>query len=142
MRESYNTPEGVHRRAKARGMDLVTITDPEIRDPGPSGSGPPYNRVVTEFDLAHRTAILSRDTSIDAERRQIEVWRCMSPAEKAEIVSQATSDVLTLAMSGIRQRHPGASERDCFLRLAELQLGPALVRVVYPDAAQVLGPHA
>ena len=27
MQESYNTPEGVYRRAKARGMDLVTITD-------------------------------------------------------------------------------------------------------------------
>jgi len=27
MRESYNSPEGVYRRAKARGMDLVTITD-------------------------------------------------------------------------------------------------------------------
>jgi predicted metal-dependent phosphoesterase TrpH len=27
VRESYNTPEGVYRTAKARGMDLVTITD-------------------------------------------------------------------------------------------------------------------
>jgi predicted metal-dependent phosphoesterase TrpH len=27
MKESYNSPEGVYRRAKARGMDLVTITD-------------------------------------------------------------------------------------------------------------------
>src|SRR5688572_9174461 len=27
MSESYNTPEGVYRRAKARGMDLVAITD-------------------------------------------------------------------------------------------------------------------
>jgi predicted metal-dependent phosphoesterase TrpH len=27
MRESYNTPEGLYRLAKARGMDLVTITD-------------------------------------------------------------------------------------------------------------------
>src|SRR5262245_22884311 len=27
MRESYNTTEGVYRQAKARGMDLVTITD-------------------------------------------------------------------------------------------------------------------
>jgi predicted metal-dependent phosphoesterase TrpH len=27
LRESYNTPEGVYRRAKARGMDLVAITD-------------------------------------------------------------------------------------------------------------------
>ena len=27
MKESYNSPEGVYRRAKTRGMDLVTITD-------------------------------------------------------------------------------------------------------------------
>ncbi len=27
MRESYNTPEGVYQLARARGMDLVTITD-------------------------------------------------------------------------------------------------------------------
>jgi predicted metal-dependent phosphoesterase TrpH len=27
MRESYNTPEGVHATARKRGMDLVTITD-------------------------------------------------------------------------------------------------------------------
>src|SRR5262245_42534789 len=27
LRESYNTPEGVYRTAKRRGMDLVVITD-------------------------------------------------------------------------------------------------------------------
>jgi len=64
----------------------------------------------------------------------------MSPLEKAEIVSQATSDTLTLALSGIRQRHPDASERECFIRLAALRLGPTLVREVYPDASQILGP--
>lgn len=32
MRESYNTPEGVYRRAKARGMDLVAITDHDVID--------------------------------------------------------------------------------------------------------------
>jgi len=65
----------------------------------------------------------------------------MSSLEKAGIMSQATSDALTLALSGIRQRYPGASERECFIRLAALQLGPTLVRQVYPDAAQILGPH-
>lgn len=30
MHESYNTPEGVYRRAKARGMDLVAITDHDV----------------------------------------------------------------------------------------------------------------
>jgi hypothetical protein len=95
---------------------------------------------VAEFDPANRSAILSRDTSADVECLQIEAWRRMSPLEKAGIMSQATSDVLTLALSGIREHHPGASARECFIRLAALQLGPTLVRQVYPDAAQILGP--
>ena len=31
MRECYNTPEGVYRIAKSRGMDLVVITDHDER---------------------------------------------------------------------------------------------------------------
>ena len=96
---------------------------------------------MAQFDPANGWAILSRDTSADVERLQIEAWRRMSPLEKAGIMSQATSDALTLALSGIRQRHPGASERECFIRLAALQLGPTLVRQVYPDASQILGPY-
>jgi hypothetical protein len=95
---------------------------------------------VTESDLGNYSAILSRDTSANVERLQIEAWRRMSPLQKAGIMSQATSDALTLALSGIRQRHPGASARECFIRLAALQLGPTLVRQVYPDASQILGP--
>ena len=95
---------------------------------------------MADFDLSNRSAILSRDTSADVERLQIEAWRRMSPLEKAGIMSQATSDALTLALSGIRQRHPGASARECFIRLAALRLGPTLVRQVYPDASQILGP--
>src|ERR1700738_1259792 len=91
-------------------------------------SGPSYNQTVAEFDPGNRSAILSRDTSADVERLQIEAWRRMSPLEKAGIMSQATRDVLTLALAGIRQRHPGASARECFIRLAALQLGPTLVR--------------
>ena len=64
----------------------------------------------------------------------------MSPLQKAAIINQATRDALTLALSGIRQRYAGASERECFIRLAELQLGPTLVRQVYPDASEILGP--
>jgi hypothetical protein len=100
-----------------------------------------YNRSMAESNPRDRSAILSRDTSADVERRQIDAWRRMTPLEKAAVMSQATRDVVTLALSGIRQRHPGASERECFIRLAALQLGPTLVRQVYPDAAQILGPH-
>jgi hypothetical protein len=103
--------------------------------------GRPYNRHVAESDPRERSAILSRDTSADVERLQIEAWRRMTSLEKAALLTQATHDVVALALSGIRQRHPGASERECFIRLAALQLGPTLVRQVYPDAAQILGPH-
>ena len=102
--------------------------------------GRPYNRRV-ESDPTERSAILSRDTSADVERLQIEAWRRMTSLDKAALLSQATHDVVALALSGIRQRHPGASERECFIRLAALQLGPTLVRQVYADAAQILGPH-
>jgi hypothetical protein len=103
--------------------------------------GLPYSRAVAEFHGRNRSAILSRDTSADVERLQVKAWRRMSPLEKAGIMSQATSDASTLALAGIRQRYPGASDRECFIRLAALQLGPALVRQVYPDASQILGPH-
>ena len=96
---------------------------------------------MAAFDADNRSAILSRDTSADVERLQIEAWKRMSPLEKTRIMSQATRDAVTLALSGISQRHPGASERECFIRLAALQLGPTLVRQVYPDASQILGPH-
>jgi hypothetical protein len=64
----------------------------------------------------------------------------MSSLQKAELVERATADVVTLARAGIRQRHPDASERECFIRLAAIQLGPSLVRDVYPDARTILGP--
>jgi len=92
---------------------------------------------VSELEIS-RPAILSRDTTADIERIQVETWRGMSSLEKAAIVTQATGAVLTLALAGIRQRHPEASERECFIRLAALQLGPTLTRTVYPDASQIL----
>ncbi len=60
--------------------------------------------------------------------------------DKAAILSQATADVRALALVGIRQRYPGASARECFIRLAALQLGQTLACQVYPDAARILRP--
>ena len=65
----------------------------------------------------------------------------MSTVEKAQLVSRMTIAVQELALAGIRERHPDASEREVFLRLAVFKLGPELVRKVYPDAASVLGPE-
>ncbi len=95
---------------------------------------------MSDGKSGRRSAILARDTDANVEGRQIAAWRRMSPLDKAEIVTCATLDAMTLALVGLRQRYPDASEREWFIRLAALQLGPSLVRAVYPDAATILGP--
>jgi hypothetical protein len=64
----------------------------------------------------------SADTAIDAERVLIEAYRRMPPWEKARRVSEMTQAVETLALAGIAERHPGASDRERRLRLAALRL--------------------
>ena len=83
---------------------------------------------------------LAVDSSRTAEQRQIRLWRGMSDEEKARAVRDLSRAVQELSLAGIRRRHPGASDRECFLRLAELKLGRALVLRVYSDARAVLSP--
>ena len=64
--------------------------------------------------------MLSLDTSPEMERLQIDLWRRMSPLEKARAVDGLSLATQALALAGIRQRHPHASERECLLRLAML----------------------
>ena len=80
----------------------------------------------------------SRDTSPEANRRQVELWRRMTPREKARLVSGISRAAQALSLAGIRRRHADASEHECLLRLAELKLGRALFRLAYPEAF----PHA
>jgi hypothetical protein len=89
-----------------------------------------YNRAVE----ARR---LSLDTSPEIERLQIEAWRRMSPVQKAAIVSGLTQAVFDLAHAGVRQRHPGATLREQFLRVAVITLGPDLARKAYPEVVRL-----
>ncbi len=84
--------------------------------------------------------ILSADTDAASERHQIERWRAMSPAEKLGLVTELNAAVDTLAVAGIRLRHPGASPREQFLRLACVKLGRALATQVYPEIEQLDAP--
>jgi hypothetical protein len=87
------------------------------------------------MQIVRRKALLSDDTSAEAERIQVERWRQMSSVEKARAVSDLSRAAQELALAGIRLRRPGASERECFLRLAVLNLGRDLACRVYPEAA-------
>ena len=78
---------------------------------------------------------LSRDTSPEVERLQVERWRTMSTEEKAALISGLTRAAYELAEAGVRSRHPDASPRERFLRLALVTLGPDLANRAYPDIA-------
>ena len=80
-------------------------------------------------------APLTLDTAPDVERRQIERWRQLSAADKAAIISGLTAAVYEMALAGVRHRHPDASPREQFLRLAVITLGPDLASQAYPDIA-------
>jgi hypothetical protein len=80
------------------------------------------------------------DTAPEALERQFELYRRMSPAEKAQLCRDASLAATTFAMAGLRQRHPDATERELLLRLAVLRLGVDVVERVYgwrrpPDGA-------
>jgi hypothetical protein len=90
-----------------------------------------YNPDVTPTSL-------NLDTSPDIERRQVESWRQMSAAQKAAMVTGLTRAACAMTSAGVRQRHPDASAREHFLRVAVIVLGPDLARRAYPDAAAVI----
>lgn len=84
-------------------------------------------------------AVLSSDTSLEVERAQVELWRRMSPLEKACAVTEISRAVQQLSLAGIRLRYPEASERERMLRLAILKLGRPLACKVHPEAARLSG---
>jgi hypothetical protein len=81
--------------------------------------------------------MLSRDTSAESERMQVELWRAMSPLEKLSLVSAISRNVQELSLAGIRERHPRATEDELLIRLAVLKLGGELAQRAYPNAAKL-----
>lgn len=72
------------------------------------------------------------DTTAEADRVQIEIFRRMSLDKRLSMVFQMTADLRRRMADGIRQRHPDYSERQVKLAVIRLALGDALFRTVYP----------
>jgi hypothetical protein len=68
------------------------------------------------------------------EQMQIEFIRRMPAWKKISMVDGLNETVKTLAMSGIKQRHPNATPQQVHRMLAELMLGAELARKVYDRA--------
>jgi hypothetical protein len=71
------------------------------------------------------------DTTSDADAVRFERYARMSPAEKARRVVELTRSACTLAVAGLRARHPTADDRELLLRLAVLRLGEETVDRAY-----------
>jgi hypothetical protein len=74
---------------------------------------------------------LSSDTHPEIERLQIERLRQMPSWRKMELVGDMNETVRTLALAGLRQRHPNDTPEQRRRRLADLMLGPELAARVY-----------
>ncbi len=84
------------------------------------------------------TAVLSRDTTAEAERVQIELWRSMSPRQKAELVGAMSRSLHELTLAGLRSRHPDADATELEVRMARLTLSAELASRAFP-ATKILG---
>ena len=80
---------------------------------------------------------LADDTDLEIEARQVASWRTMSAAQKGALVVSASRAADTMTLAGIRARHPDATPREQFLRLAILKFGHELAALAYPDIVRL-----
>jgi hypothetical protein len=53
-----------------------------------------------------------RDTTPEAEKRQEEIFKRLSGAQKVQLAMSFSDNVRDIAQAGIRSRHPSASEKE------------------------------
>lgn len=73
------------------------------------------------------------DTGPEARAVLERLYGEMSAAEKLDRVRALTASANTLALTGLRRRHPSESDGTLLLRLAAIRLGQDLARRVYGD---------
>ena len=72
----------------------------------------------------------ARDTDREVEEILFAAYRVMPPWEKIRRVSELSRACSMLALAGLRERHPHASEAELRRRLAEMHLGSELLAEV------------
>ncbi len=80
---------------------------------------------------------LYSDTHPKMEALQIKLLREAGASRKMEMLAQLNASARVLALSGLRQRYPNATESELRRRLAGLLLGDELAQKVYGDIIHV-----
>ena len=78
-------------------------------------------------------ATLFSDTQPEIEALQLDLLRQTPAWKKLAILAQLNETGRMLALSGLRQRHPQASQAELHRRLAGLLLGEELATTVYGE---------
>lgn len=73
------------------------------------------------------------DTHPEMETLQIKLWRQASPTRKMQMLAHLNASARLLALAGLRERYPDASEAQLRFKLAGLLLGEDLARKVYGE---------
>ncbi len=74
------------------------------------------------------------DTSVEAEKKQIEILREMGPEKRLMNSISLAQTARKLMAAGIKLRHPDYSEDQVRLATIRLVLGEMLFEAVYPEA--------
>ena len=72
------------------------------------------------------------DTTADAHTLQGDIYRRLGGRARLDIMFRLSASIRHLAMSGIRARHPGYSDRQVLESYARLVWGDELARAVFP----------
>jgi hypothetical protein len=76
----------------------------------------------------------SRDTAPAAHELQLRCYRAMSGSARVALAAQLSEDVRTIAMAGIRERHPEYGDREALYALQRILLGDELFTRAMPLA--------
>ena len=74
-----------------------------------------------------------RDTSPEAWKIFLDLQGRMSSSQKLYRTIEYSEMIRKIGEAGMRQRYPGADERELFFRMARQRLGRELFRKVYGD---------
>jgi hypothetical protein len=77
----------------------------------------------------------SMDTSIEAERVRIALFRAATPTRRIALALSLSRTVISLSRTAIRQAHPDANEEEVGLLFVEFQYGEQLARQVRASLA-------
>ena len=77
----------------------------------------------------------SKDTSKHAHKILVDIYRRMQTTVKAMRIFEAYNTGKILAMAGLRQSHPQATEKQIWYLWAKQHLGEKLFNEVYEDVA-------